>query len=115
MKATLPQIKNTAVVATVHPNGDLDTPAEKRQRYHFYRFAPARSIDDKFLASVATTLGEASHANIGELMLAIGRKLIGARDLASWAVQYLDDENELRLVASRDGKKWLTLGTLNPE
>jgi hypothetical protein len=101
-------------VPTEKPNGDADRPPEKRRKFHFYLFTPAKSIEHPRYASVAEALA-GSHPNVGDLFLKVASKLVGFDDVASFAVQYLDDTNTVRLVVTPDGKDWVVLGTLAPE
>lgn len=107
-------IRLPALPKTSNPNGDLGKPPESRRRYYCYVFTPTKSLSVKFLASVAESLA-GTHPNIGDLMLKIGVKLIGQRGVQSWAVQYTDSDNTIRLIVTQDGKSWVSLGTIAPE
>lgn len=110
----LPKRRNDVLVATERANGDADKPSGGRRRFYFYLFVASPKIDDPRLASVAEALA-GSHPNIGDLWLKIGAKLIGIREVESFALQWCAEDNRLRLVVTRDGKAWVCLGTAAPE
>lgn len=80
-----------ALPDTVNPNGRA-----VGLRYYAYVFHPAESIDDEHVRAVAEALA-GPHANIGDLWLKVGRKLIGVAGVKGFCVAWDQPTNGLTL------------------